>query len=151
MPATGAYTLGMASNYNGVPRPAAVLVGGGAARLIVRRETVDDLLAREPRTRADCFDIVAVRVEQEGGAVTPARVRAVLALGHRGVLLSANPAAIPFAAWKASTCSRDSATKARGEPYPSGLVLDDDEVREPCAAPLRQIGGDPEDAEERSS
>jgi diaminopimelate decarboxylase len=38
----------MGSNYNGVPRPAAVLVGGGEARLILRRETVDDLLAREP-------------------------------------------------------------------------------------------------------
>lgn len=47
VPATGAYTLGMASNYNGVPRPAAVLVGGGEARLILRRETVDDLLSRE--------------------------------------------------------------------------------------------------------
>src|ERR687898_761136 len=31
VPATGAYTLGMASNYNGVPRPAAVLVGDGEA------------------------------------------------------------------------------------------------------------------------
>jgi diaminopimelate decarboxylase len=47
VPATGAYTLGMASNYNGVPRPAAVLVGGGGARLIRRRETIDDLLALE--------------------------------------------------------------------------------------------------------
>jgi diaminopimelate decarboxylase len=47
VPATGAYTLGMASNYNGVPRPAAVLVGNGEARLIRRRETVDDLLAPE--------------------------------------------------------------------------------------------------------
>ena len=47
VPATGAYTLGMASNYNGVPRPAAVLVAGGDARLILRRETVDDLLVRE--------------------------------------------------------------------------------------------------------
>jgi diaminopimelate decarboxylase len=47
VPATGAYTLAMASNYNGVPRPAAVLVGGGEARLIRRRETVDDLLALE--------------------------------------------------------------------------------------------------------
>jgi diaminopimelate decarboxylase len=47
VPATGAYTLGMASNYNGVPRPAAVLVAGGDARLIRRRESVDDLLAVE--------------------------------------------------------------------------------------------------------
>lgn len=48
VPATGAYTLGMASNYNGVPRPAAILVGNGDAQLIRRRETVDDLLALEP-------------------------------------------------------------------------------------------------------
>jgi diaminopimelate decarboxylase len=47
VPATGAYTLAMGSNYNGVPRPAAVLVSQGEARLILRRESVDDLLARE--------------------------------------------------------------------------------------------------------
>jgi diaminopimelate decarboxylase len=47
VPGTGAYTLGMGSNYNGVPRPAAVLVNGGRAQLIRRRETVDDLLAYE--------------------------------------------------------------------------------------------------------
>jgi diaminopimelate decarboxylase len=48
VPATGAYTLAMASNYNGVPRPAAVLVSDGSARVIRRRETVADLLAFEP-------------------------------------------------------------------------------------------------------
>ena len=48
VPATGGYTLAMASNYNGVPRPAAVLVGDGNAELIRRRETVDDLLRFEP-------------------------------------------------------------------------------------------------------
>ena len=47
VPATGAYTLGMGSNYNGVPRPAAVLVSDGEARVIRRRETVEDLLALE--------------------------------------------------------------------------------------------------------
>jgi diaminopimelate decarboxylase len=47
VPATGAYTLAMSSNYNGVPRPAAVLVRDGEARLIRRRETVDDLLELE--------------------------------------------------------------------------------------------------------
>jgi diaminopimelate decarboxylase len=47
VPVTGAYTLGMASNYNGVPRPAAVLVADGKARLVRRRETVEDLLALE--------------------------------------------------------------------------------------------------------
>jgi diaminopimelate decarboxylase len=45
--ATGAYAASMASNYNGLPRPAAVLVAGGRARDIVRRETVADLLAAQ--------------------------------------------------------------------------------------------------------
>jgi diaminopimelate decarboxylase len=48
VPATGAYTLAMASNYNGVPRPAAVLVADGEAQLIRRRESVDDLLRFDP-------------------------------------------------------------------------------------------------------
>ncbi|HET6601664.1 MAG TPA: diaminopimelate decarboxylase [Gaiella sp.] len=47
VPATGAYTLAMASNYNGVPRPAAVLVRDGSARLIRTREAVEDLLEHE--------------------------------------------------------------------------------------------------------
>ncbi len=47
VPATGAYTLAMSSNYNGVGRPAAVLVRDGDARVIRRRETVDDLLRLE--------------------------------------------------------------------------------------------------------
>jgi len=47
VPATGAYTLAMSSTYNAVPRPAAVLVRDGAATVIRRRETVDDLLELE--------------------------------------------------------------------------------------------------------
>jgi diaminopimelate decarboxylase len=39
VPATGAYTLSMGSNYNSVPRPAAVLVADGEAQVIRRRET----------------------------------------------------------------------------------------------------------------
>jgi len=46
-PATGAYGYAMASNYNKVPRPAIVFVASGEARLVVRRETVDDLLRLE--------------------------------------------------------------------------------------------------------
>jgi diaminopimelate decarboxylase len=42
--ATGAYCRSMASNYNHVPRPAVVAVSGGSSRVIVRRETVDDLM-----------------------------------------------------------------------------------------------------------
>jgi diaminopimelate decarboxylase len=45
--ATGAYTATMASTYNGLPRPAAVMVGDGAERIVVVRETVADLLVRE--------------------------------------------------------------------------------------------------------
>ncbi len=47
VPATGAYTLALGSTYNGVPRPAVVLVTDGEARLIRERETVDDLLRFE--------------------------------------------------------------------------------------------------------
>jgi diaminopimelate decarboxylase len=47
VPATGGYTLAMASNYNLLPRPGAVLVADGEARVIRRRETLDDLLALE--------------------------------------------------------------------------------------------------------
>lgn len=47
VPATGAYTLAMGSNYNATPRPAAVLAHEGDARVIRRRETADDLLAFE--------------------------------------------------------------------------------------------------------
>ena len=47
VPGTGAYTLAMGSNYNAVPRPAAVLVADGQARVIRSRESVDDLLRHE--------------------------------------------------------------------------------------------------------
>jgi diaminopimelate decarboxylase len=45
VPATGAYGRSMASNYNHVPRPSVVAVKDGKARVIVRRESIDDLLA----------------------------------------------------------------------------------------------------------
>jgi diaminopimelate decarboxylase len=44
MPVTGAYGYSMASNYNKVMRPAVVFVSGGTSRLVVRRETYDDLV-----------------------------------------------------------------------------------------------------------
>src|SRR5262249_45108652 len=47
VPGSGAYHLAMASNYNLTPRPAVVVVSGGMARLVRRRETFEDL------TRAD--------------------------------------------------------------------------------------------------
>jgi diaminopimelate decarboxylase len=43
-PATGAYAYSMASNYNRVPRPEVVFVRDGVARVILRRETLDDLV-----------------------------------------------------------------------------------------------------------
>jgi diaminopimelate decarboxylase len=44
VPASGAYHRSMANNYNHVPRPPVVAVLDGAARVVVRRETEDDLL-----------------------------------------------------------------------------------------------------------
>ena len=46
-PVTGAYGYTMASNYNMVTRPAVVFVEDGTATLMTRRETYDDLFARE--------------------------------------------------------------------------------------------------------
>jgi len=46
-PVTGAYGHSMGSNYNMIRRPAVVFVTNGEARLVVRRETNDDLIARD--------------------------------------------------------------------------------------------------------
>jgi diaminopimelate decarboxylase len=50
VPATGAYTLAMGSTYNGVPRPAVVLVRDGSQQVIRKREEVSDLLRYEVDT-----------------------------------------------------------------------------------------------------
>jgi diaminopimelate decarboxylase len=44
---TGAYNYSMASNYNRLPRPAAVFVKDGHAQLVIKRETLDDLLRQD--------------------------------------------------------------------------------------------------------
>jgi diaminopimelate decarboxylase len=46
-PVTGAYCYALANQYNGVPRPPVVFVRDGDARVVVRRETYDDILARD--------------------------------------------------------------------------------------------------------
>jgi diaminopimelate decarboxylase len=46
-PATGAYGYAMANNYNGMPRPPVIFCKDGNARVVVRRETYDDLTARD--------------------------------------------------------------------------------------------------------
>jgi len=46
-PATGAYGYAMANNYNGVPRPPVIFCKEGRARVVVRRETYEDLAARD--------------------------------------------------------------------------------------------------------
>jgi diaminopimelate decarboxylase len=48
-PATGAYGYAMASNYNGVPRPPVIFCKDGSARVVVRRERLDDLSTRDVR------------------------------------------------------------------------------------------------------
>jgi diaminopimelate decarboxylase len=46
-PVTGAYVYAMANNYNGVPRAPVVFASNGSARVVVRRETYEDLHARD--------------------------------------------------------------------------------------------------------
>ena len=48
-PATGAYGFAMANNYNGVPRPPVLFCRDGDARAVVRRESFEDLTARDVR------------------------------------------------------------------------------------------------------
>ncbi len=45
MPASGAYSRSMASNYNHVPRPPVISVRDGRITTLIRRETIEDLLA----------------------------------------------------------------------------------------------------------
>ena len=47
IPATGAYTASMSSNYNGLPRLAVVFVTEGKTKLAVRRESYEDLVLRD--------------------------------------------------------------------------------------------------------
>ena len=47
VPATGAYCAPLSSNYNHVPRPPIVAVADGVSRVIVRGESIDDVLARD--------------------------------------------------------------------------------------------------------
>ena len=46
VPGTGAYCRSLSSQYNHTPRPPVVAVRGGRSRVIVRRETIDDLLTQ---------------------------------------------------------------------------------------------------------
>ena len=46
-PATGAYGHSMANNYNGMPRPPVIFCEDGQSRVVVRRETYEDLLVRD--------------------------------------------------------------------------------------------------------
>ncbi len=55
---TGAYNYSQSSNYNRTPRPAMALVSGDTSDVIVRRETIEELMA---------FDVVPARLRQEGG------------------------------------------------------------------------------------
>ncbi len=47
VPGTGAYCRSMASNYNHALRPPVIAVRDGASRVLLRRETLDDLLATD--------------------------------------------------------------------------------------------------------
>ena len=66
VPATGAYCFSLASNYNYTPRPPVVAVRDGQARVIVRGETVDDLLSRDVYAAAS-----ADRIHPRGTAASP--------------------------------------------------------------------------------
>ena len=45
--ATGAYNYSMSSNYNRIPKPAVVMVRNGEIRVVVKRETLDDIIRND--------------------------------------------------------------------------------------------------------
>ena len=47
IPVAGAYHLSMSSNYNGARRPAVLILEEGKVNIMLRRETIDDLLKRD--------------------------------------------------------------------------------------------------------
>jgi diaminopimelate decarboxylase len=57
-PATGAYGYAMANNYNGVPRPPVLFCSDGDARVVVRRESFEDLTARDVSVQGSDPDVV---------------------------------------------------------------------------------------------
>jgi diaminopimelate decarboxylase len=65
VPGTGAYCWSMASNYNHALRPPVVAVRGGRARVVVRRETVEDLLATDVGDADEEDPVVGGRVDTE--------------------------------------------------------------------------------------
>jgi diaminopimelate decarboxylase len=65
VPGTGAYCFSLASNYNYVPRPPVVAVRDGAARVIVRAVTIDDLLAHDAGVPAPVPDDRGQRESEE--------------------------------------------------------------------------------------
>ncbi|MDN3494571.1 diaminopimelate decarboxylase [Planococcus sp. APC 4015] len=65
VPATGAYCFSLASGYNYVPRPAVVAVRAGEARVIVRAETIDDLLARDAGAVVDPNERIDMSVSSD--------------------------------------------------------------------------------------
>jgi len=56
-PATGAYGYAMANNYNGVPRPPVIFCSEGDARVVVRRESFEDLVARDLSPEGTAADV----------------------------------------------------------------------------------------------
>ncbi|MGH2391702.1 MAG: diaminopimelate decarboxylase, partial [Chloroflexota bacterium] len=69
VPACGAYCLPMSSNYNGALRPAVVTVEAGIARLVQRRQTLDDLMA------IDVSDMGAEALDSTTPPLPPRRAR----------------------------------------------------------------------------
>jgi diaminopimelate decarboxylase len=65
VPATGAYCWSLASNYNYLGRPAVVAVTDGGARVIVRGETIEDLLARDVGVTTGAHEAASARATDE--------------------------------------------------------------------------------------
>ena len=131
-PVTGAYGYAMASNYNKVPRPPVVFVADGTARVVVRRETFDDLT--RPR-----------RLTAPGGESAGHRARTL----YRLTVTAERPAPCPTPTRRRRCASACSAAAMSGRALAEILLTRSEDVAARTGIRLELVGiavADPERA-----
>ena len=120
-PVTGAYGYSMASNYNKVPRPAVVFVRDGDARVVVRRETLDDLVARDvAEMRRDCIGADGASGCGSGSSAAATSGGALVRLDPRARRRDRGRAPACRSRSRASRCA--TSTKDRDLPLPRAVL-----------------------------
>ena len=120
-PATGAYGYAMANNYNGVPRPPVIFCPDGDARVVVRRESFDDLTARDVPAEESprCRLRRKARPRLQGRPARPRHRRRGLRRAARGAGRGDRALQRPPAGDQRRADARARATSRRSSPAPT--------------------------------